>query len=152
MHKLLFSLSILLVLIAACSQGSHFSKIGTTGSSSIPPGYCRIKGTIFRIDSTLDTNDNSPCSKAPCIALVRVDSVLGYGAGFGSINTGAEINLKFAFTLGPTTKELFPNLSDRLPGLDLSSSFIADIKRINSINNTGAENKKIFLVYGYTKL
>ena len=152
MHRLLYVITFMLMFIVSCSSSKDSNKISMNSSPTTAPGYCRIKGTIIKIDSTLETNNNSPCSKLPCTALVRIDSVLGYGAGFGSINAGTEINLKFAFTLGPSTKELFPNMTDRLPGLTINSQFIADIKHNNVLNTNESKNMKTYLVYGYKKL
>lgn len=147
MHKLKYIVLLMLVFIISCSTVKESGKNNNDNAKMVSPGYCRIKGTIVKIDSTLE-HGNSPCSKVPCSAVVRVDSILGYGAGFGTIKIGSNINLRFAFTLGPTTKELFPNLTERLPGLNINSQFIANIKHYFE---HGSKGKK-YLVYGYKKL
>jgi hypothetical protein len=147
MHILKYIVLLILVFIVSCSTVKDSGKANNYNSNKVAPGYCRIKGTIVKIDSTLEQG-NSPCSKEPCLAVVHVDSILGYGAGFGTINNGSDINLKFEFTLGPTTKELFPNITERLPGLNINSQFIANIKHYFE---SGSKEKK-YLVYGYKKL
>ncbi len=147
MLKLKYIVILMPMFIISCSTVKNSGKNNNYNSNTVAPGYCRIKGTIVKIDSTLE-NGNSPCSKVPCTAVVRVDSILGYGAGFGTINNGSKINMKFEFTLGPTTKELFPNLTERLPGLNINSRFIANIKHYF---DKGSKEKK-YIVYGYKKL
>jgi len=117
--------------------------------TQIAPGRCRIVGTLVEIDSTLDTG--GPCSKAPCRGIVRVDSILGYGSAFGNpISLNAKINVKFAFTLAPTTRDLFPNMTVQLPGLYIGASFKTDLE---SQNDMGVgERHYFYLVQGYTKL
>jgi hypothetical protein len=96
-------------------------------STQIAPGRCRIVGTLVGIDSTLEKG--GPCSKAPCRGTVRVDSVLGYGAAFGNpIAVNEQINVRFAFTLAATTKDLFPTMTAQLPGLHIGAKFQTDLE------------------------
>ncbi len=130
---------------------SSGANAGTTKvSENISPGHCRITGTIVRIDSTLDSgNKNNPCSKVPCTAVVKVDSVWGYGLGFPPLGIGKEITIKFKFTLGPTTKELFPGMKDFYPGLKIGDSFLGDIQKELESGTAGKGN--FFTIYGYRK-
>jgi hypothetical protein len=117
--------------------------------SRVPPGHCRIIGTLVGIDSTLV--HGGPCSKAPCRGLVRVDSILGYGSAFGSpLALKEEINVHFAFTLAATSKDLFPNMTERLPGLEIGARFEADVE---SRNEPGmGERRASYIIQEYTKM
>jgi hypothetical protein len=96
----------------------------------IAPGTCRMVGTLVAIDSALEKS--GPCSKAPCQGIVRVDSILGYGSAFGNpIAVNAQIEVKFTFTVAPTSRALFPTMTQGLPGLQLGNQFQADIETIN---------------------
>ena len=92
------------------------------------PNTCRVMGTIMAIDSTHHgRNGKDPCSDAPCLASVRIDSVLGYGPAFPRpLHKGLEIQVWFAFTLKPT-KEINLNTAVPFPGLNVGSKFVADV-------------------------
>ena len=132
------------------NQRQHVQQMPIADQQShIAPGHCRIVGTIVSIDSTLE--ERGPCSKAPCRAIVRVDSVLGYGSAFGNpIAVGAQIPVRLAFTLAPTTKELFPNMTERLPGLKVGAKFQTDLEARNEMG-TG-ERRSSYLIQDYEKL
>jgi hypothetical protein len=97
--------------------------------TDIAPGHCRIIGTITNINSQLSgAGPEDPCSKAPCRAVVKVDTVLGYGSAFnGTVSAGDEIPLRFMFTTA-ATKPLGLKLETHLPGLQNSDRFQADIE------------------------
>jgi hypothetical protein len=115
----------------------------------ISPGKCRIVGTLVSVDPTMDKE--GPCSKAPCRGTVRVDSILGYGSAFGNpIATNTQIQVRFAFTVAPTSEDLFPNMTERLPGLNVGSHFQADLESQIEMNK-GAQSPT-YLVYDYRKL
>lgn len=115
----------------------------------IAPGHCRIIGTLTFIDTTLE--ETGPCSKAPCRAIVRVDSILGYGSAFSNpVAMKAQVAVRFAFTLSPTTTELFPNMTERLPGLQVGSKLQTDIESRQEMGTTG--NRPTYLIYNYRKL
>ena len=93
----------------------------------LSPRECRIRGTVTAIDRTLDTSSGSPCSRFPCRATVRVDSVLGAGESFlRVIRAGEEVAVVFGHTLAPS-KEAVPDLGVSLPGLSVGSRFQGDI-------------------------
>lgn len=118
--------------------------------ASIPPGECRIVGTVVSVDSALDTVvPGSPCSVEPCNAVIRVDSVIRYGSAFPPLSTGSSINLHFFFTLAHTTKRLFPNLKTHFPGLQAGSTFIGNIEVILQPNKNG--RSRAYAIYGYEK-
>ena len=135
------------------SPAQEYSSASSLENASIAPGYCRIVGTVVHIDSILDLTDkSSPCSKAPCLASVKVDSIIGYGSSFiEPLSTGDTVFIKFMFTLSPTTKELFPDMKGSYPGLLLGSQFIGDISSQVQMKNYGMKNIP-FLVYTYKRL
>ncbi len=72
-------------------------------------------GRLQKLNQFQDNgNLSGPCSKAPCIALVKVSSAR-YGAAFPQLVMGKEVRIKFLFTLEKTTKELFPNMEEEYP-------------------------------------
>lgn len=97
----------------------------------LPPSICRIVGTVVSVDSVLmPASSGDPCSKAPCGALVRVDSVLGYGAAFPQpLTPGETVHIRFTFALGPTATFL-PSVSPAFPGLTIGARFKADMEGI----------------------
>lgn len=114
--------------------------------SEIPPGNARIVGTISRIEPVSNSSNlKNPCSKVPCIALVKVTSA-DYGAGFPVLTMGEEIRIEFLFTLEQTSKELFPNMKESYPGLKEGQEFTALVSHIETINETTPS----YQVYGYT--
>lgn len=115
----------------------------------IPPNTCRIVGTIVDVDSTLESRvPKNPCSKVPCTATVRVDSILGYGQAFPqALSKGEEISVKFVFTLG-ATREVFPTMTESYPGLPIGSTFSANVLGRATMTRDGA-NSVSFMVYGY---
>ena len=144
---LLFLTVILYIGISGCSSNKKIINEKTV----IPPGVCRIKAEVVKIDSTLlGGTNNDPCSKAPCIAWIKVKNIIGYGAGSATVKNNDILKTKFAFTLSPTTKELFPTLKEQLPGLAVGSLFVADIQLLPNILS-GAKKEKIYLVYSYKK-
>ncbi len=148
-YAILF-LSIIMIGILGCSSGKNVSDKSNKhdanqlniGLIRIPPGVVRIRRTMVDIDSSRKFSMvNSPYSKQPCWAHVKINSILGYGAGAPVVSESDTVFVKFGFTLGPTTKKLFPNLVHRLPGLPIGSSFQADLRIFNSkiLNNKKSE-------------
>jgi len=94
----------------------------------VPPNHCRIIGTIVSIDQMLATGSDDPCSKAPCVATVKVEEVVGTGSGFTDmIGSGKEIKVRFQTTLAPT-QDMLPHIMPALPGLQNGSRFQADLR------------------------
>lgn len=142
------SLFFLLILTASCSS-NNTSKKETVEISQIKitKEFSAIAGTIISIDSIRTSTDkNSPCSKTPCWAKVKVDNVIGIGQGGPSVSIGDTLYTRFAFTLAETTEELIPNLDKRMPGLNITDSFEANIKSMASNNSD-----KLYEIYFYTK-
>ena len=146
--------SVCSAFLIACGSGKSAQEGTKEGGSSpaiqfagdrIPPNHCRIVGTVVSIDPIMTSSDpQSPCSKAPCSATVRVDSILGYGSAFGSsITAGQQVQIMFGFTLSPT-KEILPQLTQVYPGLKVGSSFVANVR-----SNEGLGGKTTFTVNHY---
>ncbi len=134
-------LVVLLIIISLISFSCSASKQetsstqetkGGTGTIAFPtplaPNTCRFIGTVVEIASKrTDADPNDPCSKAPCFATVQIDSVIGYGSAFPtSLGAGATLRARFAHTLSPT-KDVMPELTPALPGLQAGSRFKADV-------------------------
>ena len=92
----------------------------------VPVGACRIVGTVLSVDTTeLSANGDGPCSRVPCVATVRIDSILGTGSSFARpLTVGSAVLVRFAYTLSPS-KELFPRMDPPLPGLRTGTQFRA---------------------------
>jgi hypothetical protein len=112
----------------------------------IPPGYCRVAATVVSIDPTLSAMTADPCAKAPCVATVRVDEMMGFGSGFvGTIGKGSEVKVRFKYTLA-STAEIFPGMSPALPGLEPGTKFQADMKLNNTLMGS---DEVLYVVEGY---
>ncbi|HLE31217.1 MAG TPA: hypothetical protein VJB38_01275 [Bacteroidota bacterium] len=125
-----FPLMILLTLLLSCSSTKEMDdqmEMPPPAGPGIAPGYCRIVATVMKIESDSTPMADDPCSKAPCLATVRVEEVLGMGSGFArTLPKGTEIQVRFSLTLGPT-REILPQVTPPLPGLSVGMKFQADI-------------------------
>lgn len=145
----LFSFLLLLPLgIISCNCSKDISKTPKLAEpNKIPPGYAEIIGVIVEIEPVAKTpNKNDPCSKASCIAKVKIESA-SYGAGFPTFNKNVSVKIKFNFTLLPTSKDMFPNMEESYPGLKVGDKFTALTGFVSVI---GSDNPEYF-VYGYSK-
>jgi hypothetical protein len=115
---------------------------------SLPPSICRIVGTVVLIDSAfVSAGGNDLCSKAPCIASVRIDSVLGYGSAFPyPIAPGQTLRVGFTFTLAPTGQVL-PSMTPGYAGLAVGSQFKADLESAPTPGSSSSEKR--FVVGAY---
>ncbi len=130
------------ILLLNCSSPKENNKLKV---SDISPGTAKIVGTITEIEPVSNnSNPTNPCSKAPCIALVKVSSAR-YGAAFPQLVMGKEIRIKFRFTLAKSTKELFPNMEEEYPGLKVGDEFTAIVSTIISVDETAPK----FQINGY---
>jgi len=149
--------NIICLLIPLFLLSCYSTKNNTTGYSNVQNTLapcsgdgCTIKGTVVRIYSERDTTDlSSPCAKAPCKAEISIDEVLSRGSRFtGNIAAGNNVEMSFLYTLSATTKELFPNLERRYPGLKTGSRFKANVQcRIQP----GSDDPR-YIVYEYILL
>ncbi len=130
------------ILLLNCSSPRENK---TLKESDISPGTAKIVGTITEIEPVSDTeNLSGPCSKVPCIALVKVTSAV-YGSAFPQLVMGKEVRIKFLFTLGKTSKELFPNMEEEYPGLEVGDEFTAVVSLSKKLDETAPK----FQVHGY---
>lgn len=112
MRSSLILLSAALSLLLSCSTSRHDNPATRQGadSASIPsppsplgaltqiaPGHCRVVATLLSVDTARGPDSgNQESIEAPGRAIVRVDSVLGYGAGFlNPIASGQRITVRF---------------------------------------------------------
>lgn len=123
---------VLSFLLYSCCTPRGTVEGGGDDTGGVPlgytPGTAHLYGTVMEIKRTRFYSDTSnPCSKHPCRASVRIDSVAGYGVGFPEeFSRGQRIVVSFALTLDPTDT-ILPNLRSPLPGLETGSSFEADL-------------------------
>jgi hypothetical protein len=150
LHAIIIGITatVVMTFISSCASAdaekTQQSMSDNSRKATVAPGQCRIIGRIVNIQPvSVTASKDSPCSKVPCKAVVSVQKILGYGAGFSNpLTEGKEITLNFVFTLSPT-KEYFPSLSEHLPGLSVGDSFSGSIES----TNTAGEYK----LYSYTK-
>lgn len=155
LSALILTLFILPSCGASKQESSHSEQIQAAKEKKIinipppiPPNNCKVIATVETIDQTLKgTGEKDPCSKAPCLATVRIDSVLGFGSAFPStMSAGKKIQVKFALTLS-STKEMLPEVTPALPGLSAGSRFEALINGSIEMGRT----EPLFTIYGYEK-
>ncbi len=156
--------AVLVAVFSACgSKSNGTSEAEQTASASesatrvspysaaapIPPNHGRIIGVVTNIHDITETSDLSgPCSREPCRATIRIESVLGYGAAFGRpLAKGSEIPVFSPFTLMPTNTR-FPDLKKDYPGLSVGSRFRADIESRLAFQPERGE-KVLYIIYGY---
>jgi|GEM_PF-6157833 len=111
-------------------QGNMDSLRARRGQS---PNSFRVLATVVSIDpvgsGAPHSGSGGPCAKVPCVATVRVDSVISDGMGSAvPLSIGESVKVRFAYTLSPT-REVLPNLKQQLPGLSVGSRFEADMVR-----------------------
>ena len=140
---------ILVIILAGCSSKdtSESSQEEIDETSQITKGSTAIWGQIVSIDSSkLSADKNSPCSKNPCWAAVKIERIIGQGQGGPMVSVGDTIKVNFTFTLAETTKELIPNLDKRMPGLNIRDKFEADLKLLSS-----SKSENLYSIYYYEK-
>ncbi len=114
----------------------------------LSPGTCSFEGEIISIEKIKNTNSNNACSKAACIAKVKITKVLGYGSAFNApMGSGKVIKMRFKYTLSKTEK-LFPNKKNHLPGLKVGSKFKASVKATEEMG----EDNPVYTIDDYILL
>jgi len=96
---------------------------------AVAAGHCRVEATVLSImDKMAEAENNSLCSKAPCQAIVQIDSIHGYGSGFQKpLSVNRKMAFTFTLTLG-NTKMLGIKTDSPLPGLKSGDRFRADVE------------------------
>lgn len=157
--KLIRLMKILLIIYLTTSCRSEISSNKEVSESSksklstiiFPKTTTGIIGTVISINhEKLSQDSNSPCSKVPCWAIIKVDSVLGVGHGGPLLSVEDTLDVNFVFTLSETTKELIPNLGKRLPGLDIGEKFRANIRALVN-QNYNNEKLELYSIDFYSK-
>jgi hypothetical protein len=119
-------------------------------SVGVSPNQCRILATVISIDSSYRSgNSSDPCSLAPCRAIVRVDSILGYGHSFARpLTVGETLAVTFAFTVAPT-KNVLPRMTQSYPGVRVGSRIVTDAQGTQSLAIEHASGIS-FTIFGYS--
>jgi len=145
--------SLCATLAASCSTPRDAKDQMTIPTPSppipLPPNTCRLKATIVNVLPVSGTTAGDPCSTAPCLADVRVDSVLGYGSSFPApLSAGNVIRLRFTFTLAPT-KAMFPSMQNIPAALQSGDSFTAVLQAFETVSSAAATER--FIVNDYQR-
>ena len=128
----IFSFLALIFFLVSCSSTKDMADQNQNtkpqpAGPGVAPGQCRIVGTVVKVEMSGSSDETDPCSKAPCLASVRVEEILAYGSGFArTLHKDEEIKVQFRLTLSPT-KEILPEIVPPLPGLSVGSKFQADL-------------------------
>lgn len=147
MKIILYSLFIFPFFIF-CSPAKYKNKTASVikTQEDVAPNHCRVLATLVTIENNTAAYTDGPCSKASCDAYIEIKSVLGYGSAFRTpLNPGDKIKAHFAFTLKPTSKELFPNMKQFYPGLKQGDQFITDLESLPA-----AGNEFNYTIYDYS--
>lgn len=109
---------------------------------------CHVKATIISIiPQPNETNIGGPCAENPCIALIRIDKVIKMGSQCGPfVVPGAELKAFFKFTLSKTDN-LFPDMKQHFPGLEINDKFAASFDAISETIQNGHQ----IVIYDYNK-
>ena len=141
--SLLFLLPFAMISMNCSKEVSKTPKL--VKPDTVPPSHAWITGVITEIEPIAnDINSDGPCSKAPCIAKVKVESA-EYGSAFSVFSRNKEYRMKFEFTLNETSKELFPNMDESYPGLKVGDEFTALVGNIDAM-----EGQPMYKIYGYS--
>lgn len=136
---LIIAFSTLLFNCGSTKENGELTKL------DIPPDHAQIIGEIINIEPISDDPDTeTACSMHPCIAKVKVKSAK-YGSSFPQLAKDQEIRIKFNFTLDPTNKEMFPEMTESFPGLNEGDKFIALVSHVQNID----PNTPDYQIYGY---
>lgn len=128
MKKIIPYLLFMVFLLISCSSENNSSKELKIGRDKIAPGNIKVAATVVKIHhEKLSDDENSPCSKVPCYASIKIDSVLGKGHSFReNIVKGDTIEAHFTFTTGKADSSNFPGLTKAFPGVTEGSSFVSE--------------------------
>ena len=92
------------------------------------PFYSIIEGKVISITNPDDKlHVTSPCKTTPCNANIQILSIVSNGQNYhGQFHAKDTLNIYFSFTLSPT-EEIFPELNQHLPGLNVGDIFTAQL-------------------------
>ncbi|MEP1095952.1 MAG: hypothetical protein ABJG78_12625 [Cyclobacteriaceae bacterium] len=143
----------MLVLLTILGFFSSFLADDSFGNRSmlshqIPPDHVRARGIVLSIFSK--PTDTGKCQQIRCWALVEIVKIEGYGSGFtGALSPKDTIEVKFSRTL-ESTKNIFPNDTNHLPGLKVNEAFVADVKQ--GISPLQMQNTNTYEIKNYTRM
>ncbi len=113
--------------------------------NDISSAQAKIIGKIISINEARD--ETGPCSKVPCEARIIIQNLENKGSLFQLNSMQDTIPVAFAFTLVPTTEELFPGMKTSYPGLKINDRFEAKIESRLAKNEQGVS----YIIYEYKK-
>lgn len=113
--------------------------------NELASSQAKIIGKIISIDETLESE--GPCAKAPCRAQVLILTLEKKGSLFQVPDLKDTLNVSFAYTLSPTSAELFPGMKTSYPGLKVNDRFEAKLESRLAMNEHGVG----YIIYEYKK-
>ncbi len=158
-NSLLLAVSLLIISLSSCKSQAvaknktvePAKKPAPAAQQSVSPNHARVTATVIYINPVLMPGDSTdPCHKAPCKTRLRIESVLGIGQAFGNPKApGDSIYATFMFTTHAATKDLFPVLNDRYPGVKVGDVIQTDLESRMGMGGGGSIS---YFVYGYKVL
>ncbi len=145
-YSSLLLLFLLLLILVSCKHTEKLEKAGTASGTQVASNEARIIATLVSIDEARDTE--GACSKEPCRGKIIIESVMKIGSLYQLSDTQEPISVSFAFTLAPTTDDLFPGIKTHYPGLKINDKFEATIQSRPAKNEAGFA----YIIYDYKKL
>jgi hypothetical protein len=147
MKKISFNAFIFVIASFGFFMGCHKEVTKDENKQTkIPPSAARIEGEIIKIEP-VNSEYNGPCGEYPCVASVKLVSI-EYGAAFPVLTIGKEFKVKFNYTLVKTTKEMFPDLEESYPGLEVGDKFTAIVSHSLKMKSS---NQPQFQISSYSK-
>jgi hypothetical protein len=113
--------------------------------NELASAQAKITGKIIALDETLESE--GPCAKAPCHAQVLILTLEKKGSLFQLPDIKDTLRVSFAYTLAPTTAELFPGMKTSYPGLKANDRFEAKLESRLTQNEQGVG----YIIYEYKK-
>lgn len=137
--------AVLLSTLISCKETKEATSLKEeTQVSGLASNEAFISGRIVSISPERDAD--GPCSKAPCVAEVKVESISNKGKLFRLDNMEEIIKVNFSYTLSPT-ETIFPSMQKHYPGLVLKDQFEAKVQSRISLNDVIT-----YTIRDYTKL
>lgn len=141
--------TVLLSILISCKETKETTTLNEPAKegsqvSELASNEAFISGRIVSVSQERDTD--GPCSKAPCVAEVKVESISNKGKLFRLDNMDEIIKVNFSYTLSPT-ETIFPSMQKHYPGLVMKDQFEAKIQSRISLNDVIT-----YTIRDYTKL
>lgn len=101
---------------------------------------------VAKVVSISEQRDESgPCSKAPCYAVIKIESISNKGSLFQLNDISKPVSVNFAFSLS-ATEGLF-RMKTNYPGLEINDKFEAKIQSRSALGDAFT-----YTIHGYKKL